>query len=243
MINLFFLCLFFVFGCDSTQIEDLLEEDHDSDVDKVSEIKMNKKGISGIARGNGRIFIVSDREGLFELNEDFTVKSLVFSDRELEGVTVDEKTGNVWVCRERKQLVTQINPDTKEVVSSFSLSNHVSSKNRGLEGIVFDHLTRTLFLVREKHKPAVLQVSTEGDLLNEIIVDVDDLSDITIYRGSFYLLSQEGQSVNIVDGKFNPFKRWHLPLKKAEGFLFLDDGTFLVSDDEDKSIFQFKFED
>lgn len=241
-LRLFLLFILILVGCES-EFDNFLAEDHDSDVRKVKKTDVKIKGLSGIARGNGRLFVVSDRAGLLELNQDFSIKDTILKETELEGVTVDEFTGDVWVCQERKQVVLQINPDTKEIISKFSLTDDVVSKNRGLEGIVFDPISRTLFIVREKHKPSIFQVSVSGVKLKEIVINIDDLSDITINKGDLFLLSQEGQSINKMNQFGGLIKRWHIPLKKAEGLVFNDDGTFLVVDDEEKELFQFKFKD
>ncbi|MDH3830131.1 MAG: SdiA-regulated domain-containing protein [Gammaproteobacteria bacterium] len=103
------------------------------------------KEASGIvfSRSRGTLFVVGDEGDICELHTDGILVNKAHIPRtDLEGITSNPLTGNLYALDELSTSILEINPDNLEVLQHISIDlspekyNH-ENKNRGFEAITF----------------------------------------------------------------------------------------------------------
>ncbi|MDH3888978.1 MAG: SdiA-regulated domain-containing protein, partial [Gammaproteobacteria bacterium] len=103
------------------------------------------KEASGIvfSRSRGTLFVVGDEGDICELHTDGILVNKAHIPRtDLEGITSNPLTGNLYALDELSTSILEINPDNLEVLQHISIAlspakyNH-ENKNRGFEAITF----------------------------------------------------------------------------------------------------------
>lgn len=193
---------------------------------------------SGLALGNNKLWIVSDRKSTVYMTDlegdvEFSFK---IKDADHEGITVINDS-----------LLAIVKEISREVVITDFYGNKISSskfdvddsKNSGLEGITYNPSNGHFYLVNEKDP--VLLIEADKDL-NEIrrieIKDVKDISGISysVKENCLWLLSDEERKIfkSSLDGEI--LLEFRITIDQPEGIAIDDKNNliYVVSDKEEK---------
>lgn len=200
---------------------------------------------SDIARSaDGKIYLVSDKGYLYEVDDTFqVVKKFAFRGHDFEGVGVDAQTNTIYVADERPRKIYQFQPDQDQPIKSITVDSENGGGNKGFEGVFFDDENQQFLIVREKNPTAILIVTLTGKKVQEIEFPADDLSAITKYDQTVYVLSDEEATLYKLNDQFQTTQQWKLPVNNAEGVTFIDEETIWVVSDAESKIYIFNLKE
>ena len=150
---------------------------------------------------------------------------------------IEERRGNI--CRFR--ITEQTNKIEKKASSQITIKNF--KKNRGLEGISYDHRNDKIFVAQEKSKCIIYQVDHFSDGKKKVFADlssvVDDISGLhyDANRNHLFVLSHESAAIIEMTTKGKQVGIFYLQsgygglqqdVPQAEGITFDDEGRLYV---------------
>lgn len=213
-------------------------------------------------------FVVGDEGDLYEM--DFNGKILrsmkISPNRkdeiDPEGITVNTRTGNLYIAAEEGDDIIEMDADSLEIVGYYDI---VSKKEifkaggDGIEGIAFvpgkDPEDDRVYVCNQYDPPIVMKVALPSKPMGNAVekhpvpvighfkMPVGDLSDMAYNetRKTLFILSDENNLIMEVttDGKI--INQWSLPGKDQEGITFYK-GFMFIGQDSGK-ILRFKLVD
>lgn len=186
------------------------------------------------------LYVVSDNTAkVYKLSlKGAVLGSLEYEGEDLEGITVDPSSGNIFVVEERKREVVRLNKYGKEI-SRTTLDIENNKANNGLEGITFNNDNNHLFVLNEKNPGLLIELNETGKILKEI--ELDFASD---YSGIYYestekvlwIISDQSRTVTKCDLEGNKIISYKLNSSNAEGIVVDPDSKkiYIVLDGMDK---------
>ena len=202
-------------------------------------------------------FVVGDEGDLYEIDENAKIlKSIKLSpnrkdDIDPEGITVNTRTGNLYIAAEEGDDIIEINPENFDIVGYYDIVSKkelFKSGGDGIEGITFvpgkDPEDDRVYVCNQYDPPIVMKVALPSKPMGNAVekhpvpvigyfkMPVSDLSDMTYHKGrkTLFILSDENNLIMEVttDGKI--IKSWSLPGKNQEGIAFYKGFMFIGQD-------------
>jgi len=224
---------------------------------------------SGIAWHPARktLFVVSDDGDIYEIDADGKIlnqKRLPHGKRDdidPEGVTVNTRTGNLYVASEEGDDILEVDPRTFEILGYYDI---VSKKEllrhggNGIEGIAYVPGKKAeddrVYVVNQDDPPIVMKVALprkpKGNAVQKEPVPVigyfkmpvSDLSGITYYssRKTLFILSDTNNALFEVTTAGKIVNQWAIPGKDQEGIAF--DKTFMYITQDSGKILKISYD-
>ncbi len=231
------------------------------------EISLTEPSGLGVAPDGSGFWIVSDEtKTVFRLDADGEIRPFLGRDdrlRDLEGVAFDTRTAQLLMVSERTSSVIVVSfdpPHRLEVVevgalpTPTSLEDALEDHDNGLEGIVIDPDTGSVFVLKERDPRLLIEIAPTLDRvisvrnLDSVLPDDEDVSGLTLdmVRNGFWIVSDVGKSVHFLPFEGNSVVTLDLywqdeerkrKLDNAEGAALSPDGRhlFVISDDDQNS--------
>lgn len=173
---------------------------------------------------------VSDHDGtVHRLRTDGTEAgaSLALGADDLEGITLDPKSGHLFVVDEATSEIVEATRDGK-VVNRYRVA--VPPSNSGLEGIALDRSRDGFVLVKERGPAELLFVDRKGAITGRAPVTTQDLSAVTVSPNgeSILVMARFEEAVLEVDRKGRTLNRLPLNAPAIEGLAFDDRGRLVA---------------
>ncbi len=170
---------------------------------------------------------------------------LDFKGDDLEGITVDPSTGDIYIVEERLRDVVKLNSEGREL-KRYHLNIEENDDNSGLEGIAFNPDNNHLYILNEKNPGLLVEIDNSGKIVNQTELDFAlDYSGIYYERSEklLWIVSDQSSTVNKCKLDGEKIVSYKIPDKKAEGII-VDNVTkqiYIVLDGADKlQIFSYK---
>lgn len=199
---------------------------------------------SGITVFNNQLYIVSDNNGvIYKTNLEGEIVEKIKTDySDLEGITINPETGNIFVVSESKRSLIELNSKGK-LIRKTKVEGKQNYKNSGLEGVCFDASKNTIFTINEKSPKQLLKLNFKGEVENTYKLDYSkDVSGICYAEksNSLWIISDESQTIINISKKGKLLKKYSIPVEKGEGIVIMKDKIYVVSDSLRK-LFVFEF--
>ena len=230
------------------------------------EIGLTEPSGLAVAPDGSGFWIVSDEtKTVFLLDADGEIRPFLGRDdrmRDLEGVAVDTRTAQLLAVSERTSsiVVVSLSPPHRLAVVEVgalptpkNLSDALEDHDNGLEGIVVDPDTGSVFVLKERDPRLLIEIAPTLDSvisvrnLDSVLPDDEDVSGLTLdtVRNGFWIVSDVGKSVHFLPYEENPVVTLDLywrdkdrrrKLDNAEGAALSPDGRYLfVNSDDDQN--------
>ena len=207
-------------------------------LEPIKVVNLNISEPSGITSFNNTLFIVSDKNGtIYKTSlEGEILQKIKLNYNDLEGITIDKVTHNFWVVDESKRILISLD-SIGNFIQKKKIKGKQQDKNNGLEGICFVESTNSLTVLNEKQPKQLLVLNLKGKITNKI--DFNFSNDISgmcfdIKSATFWIVSDESQSIYNITTKGAFIKSYKIPVDKAEGVVIYNDKLFIVSDSQNK---------
>jgi len=178
------------------------------------------------------LFIVSDNGMLFQTDlQGNILKEATHKAFDLEAVFATENF--VYAVDERTRLIHEYTLPNLIHVRELEVP-YFGGRNKGYEGMTYNPVTKRFLLAVEKDPTMIFELDQDFKIINRIdFKGVSDISSITYYNGSLYVLSDENHCVLKVNpSTYSIEYKWKTNLLNPEGIAFLPNGELLlVSDD------------
>ncbi len=173
------------------------------------------------------------------------IGELNYKGNDLEGITIDPVSGDIYVVEERLREIVRLNSDGEEL-ERFHPDIEENAENSGLEGITYNPGNNHLYVLNEKDPGLLIEIDTNGEIIKQ--KELDFASD---YSGIFYerteqvlwIVSDQSRTISKCDLDGNKIVSYRISDKKAEGIV-VDNITkqiYVVLDGEDKmQIYSYK---
>lgn len=206
------------------------------DLELLKTIELNISEPSGITVFKNNLYIVSDHNGtIYKTSlEGEILQKIRTKFNDLEGVTIQNSTHNFWLVNEEKRQLIVLN-SLGEILQKIKIKGKQRTKNSGLEGVCF--VNNTLYVVNENSPKQLLQLNLEGKITNKFTLDFcKDISGICYEKetNSFWMVSDESQSIYNITKEGLLLKRYKTPVIKAEGIVIYNNKLYVVSDSQSK---------
>ena len=212
---------------------------------------------SGIvfSKSRGTLFVVGDEGDICELRTDGTlVNKARIRKTDLEGITSNPVTGNLYALDELSISILEINPDSLEVLQHISIDllpaqyNH-ENKNRGFEAITFlpnpgQAANSRLFIANQgrsdRASAAVHELTiplADGDNVAKTLQifeqKIADLSGLHYDDSSGLLLviSDAHNTLLLMTTEGDTHTSYTLPGENQEGITLDDEGNLYIAED------------
>ena len=219
---IFTLIFSFLTACDTSGLK--------SDLTIIEDIALPIAEPSGITSINNKLLIVSDSNGVIYTTdlEGKLLNKQQTSFQDLEGVTATNSKTIAVVDEEGRQLAI-VNRATTE---KFRIKGE-NQNNNGLEGIAYNPLNKTFWIVQEKYPVKIININSLGTILDEYIIDfTSDLSGICFDKNSnsLWAISDENQNIFQISLEGKLLNSYKIPVFKAEGITIVNNRIYVVSD-------------
>jgi len=204
----------------------------------VKEIDLPVKEPSGLcySANSNAFYTVSDNTAkVYKLSlTGALIETKSYKGDDLEGITVDPNSGDIYVVEERKRELVKLNSNGVEI-SRKHLDIEINSINKGLEGITFNPKNNHIYILNEQNPGLLLELDATGNVIKQ--TELDFAID---YSGIYYeqtedvlwVVSDKSKSVNkcTLDGK--KIISYKIKESKAEGIVVNPDSKkiYLVLD-------------
>jgi len=201
------------------------------------------------------LFIVGDEGDIGEVSLEGKLLRKFRLGGDLEAVTIDPKSGLLYVAREGHEILFEVRPDDFRVLRRFTIDrswqgdpNFLRRGGDGIEGLTFvpdenDPEGGRLWVVNQ-YDPAVLvqlsialksskQKYQTARISKVVPVDSAPLSEVTWDAASreFLVVSALWKRVSVLDAGANYERSVRIPGFMPEGLARLDDGRFVIAQD------------
>lgn len=179
------------------------------------------------------LFVVSDRGMVYEISlTGTTLRELPFTGDDLEGITVDPLSSDIYICEEGKGTLIKLN-NLGVVQKTYNILNNPG--NSGLEGLAFNETIQEIYLLKEKSEGLLIKYSINNNTKTEIKLNfADDYSGIYYNSVSekLWIVSDESRTLSQCTLSGVEVKHFELPISAMEGIVVNDDETeaYVVSD-------------
>lgn len=201
------------------------------------------------------LFIVGDEGDIGEVTLDGKLLRQFHLGGDLEAVTVDPRSGLLYVVREGHEIILEIRPDTFKLLRRFTIDrswkgdpNFLRRGGDGVEGLTFvpseTNPEGGSFWMVNQYDPAVLVElaiplrSAKGKYLvasvaRAVPVDSAPLSEVTWDAASreFLVVSALWKRVSVLDAHGNFERSVRIPGFMPEGLTRLPDGSLVIAQD------------
>ena len=180
----------------------------------VREIDLAVKEPSGLcySANQNAFYTVSDNSAsVYKLSlTGALIKQLNYIGQDLEGVTVNPKSGNIYVVEERKRELVKLDSEGNEI-NGWHLDIEENDANKGLEGVAFNSKNNHIYLLNEQNPGLLIELDEYGKIIKQT-----DLSFAIDYSGIFY--EQKEDVLWIVSDKSKSISKCDLNGKKITGY-------------------------
>ena len=214
---------------------------------------------SGIAYHPTRktLFVVGDEGDIYEIDENAKIlkhKNLPHGRNEEidpEGITVNTRTGNLYVAAEEGDDILEIDPETFDIVGYYNITSRrelFKAGGDGLEGIAFvpgkDPEDDRVYVCNQYDPPIVMKVALPAKprgnavekhpvpVIGSFNMPVSDLSGITYHnkRKTLFVLSDENNLLMEVTTEGKIKNQWAVTGKDQEGIAFCRTFMYIAQD-------------
>lgn len=203
---------------------------------KVVSLKISEP--SGITSFNNNLYIVSDQNGtIYKTSlEGKILQKIKTKFTDLEGITFDKTNRNFWVVEESKRMLISLD-SIGNFLQKIKVKGKQQDKNSGLEGICFVESKNSFIVINENKPNQLLELNLKGKITNKTDFNIsNDMSGICFDNKSttFWIVSDESQSIYNTTTKGELIKSYKIPVDKAEGIVIYNDNLYVVSDSQNK---------
>jgi uncharacterized protein YjiK len=201
------------------------------------------------------LFIVGDEGDIGEVSTDGKLLRQFHLGGDLEGVTVDPKTGLLYVVREGHEVIFEVRPDNFKLVRRFTIDrsfegdpNFLRRGGDGIEGLTFvpddDHPEGgRLWAVNQFDPPVLIELAIAlrtskekfqvARIVRAVPVDLAPLSEVTwdAARREFLVASALWKRVVVLDAEGRTKRSVRIPAFMAEGMATLPGGEIVIAQD------------
>jgi len=247
--------LIFVFGISSCSVQlvdaDTLEPGKKATLQDLASYvpKGRQKEIPGVrqdasgltySRHTRTFFVITDQGRIVEFTRDNRLKRTFQLHGFVDPEGIAHIEGNTFAIVEEDRgtiSIATLDAKTRQVRrdSSTEIKVYRGGGNNGLEGLAYDHASRTFFVVKEKRPRKIFKVTRSGKVstpwdAESRSLGMKDLSDVFFDAGSGHLILLSHKSRVAVECTTNGREIARLPLKlvKAEGVAMDDEGNLFV---------------
>ncbi len=219
--NNLLIVIFLVFYIYSCNIEDSVTNQHESNLNLISEIDLRISEPSGLSLGkdNATLWTVSDNSNRvynISLNGQL-IKELKYEGNDLEGIVYNSVDNTLWLAEEQLREIVQIDMNGNEL--DRQEIDLPGSGNSGFEGVCLDSL-QGKYLLNEKIPQLWASLASDFTVSQQIeINEMEDLSGITYdkSRDLFWIVSDQTRVLFLWSPSQGIVKSFDLPFAKAEG--------------------------
>ena len=182
-------------------------------------------------------YTVSDRGMVYQISlTGNTIRELSFTGDDLEGITVDPLTSDIYICEEGKGDLVKLNSEGIEQ-SSYNILNNPG--NTGLEGLTYNKNLDEFYMLKEMSEGLLIKYSANNNTITQIKLDfAHDYSGIYYNNISnkLWIVSDESKTLTQCTLEGIKIKSYELPISGVEGIVVNDDETvaYVVSDPNNK---------
>ena len=182
-------------------------------------------------------YTVSDRGMVYQISlTGNTLRELSFTGDDLEGITVDPLTSDIYICEEGKGDLVKLN-NTGVAQSSYNILNNPG--NTGLEGLTYNETLDEFYMLKEMSEGLLIKYSAINNTITQIKLDfAHDYSGIYYNNVSnkLWIVSDESKTLTQCTLQGVKVKSYELPISGVEGIVVNDDETvaYVVSDPNNK---------
>jgi len=179
------------------------------------------------------LFTVSDQGMAYEISlTGETIRELPFTGDDLEGITVDPLSSDIYLCEEGKGTLIKLN-SLGVLQNTYNILNNPG--NSGLEGLAFNNALQEIYLLKEKSEGLLIKYSINNNTKTEIKLNfADDYSGIYYNSVSekLWIVSDESRTLSQCTLSGVELKHIELPISAMEGVVVNDEETeaYVVSD-------------
>lgn len=183
------------------------------------------------------LFVVSDLGMIYQISlTGSTLNEFPFVGEDLEGITVDPITSDIYVCEERKGNLVRLN-SSGTMQNSYNLLTNPG--NSGLEGVTYNAASNEFYLLKEKNDGLLIKYSVENNLSTSINLDFSiDYSGIYYNESThkLWVVSDESRTLTQCNLNGSVIKSYNFPISGVEGIVVNDEETeaYVVSDPNNK---------
>ena len=197
---------------------------------------------SGLSFTSGKtaLYTVSDHTGyIYKISLQGKLFSTIKCDAtDLEGVTYNEETKNIWVVEERNRKLLKLDLQGN-TLSQVSLNISGNDDNSGLEGLTINPKTGHFYCLNEANPGLLVELNENKQVINEHPLDfANDYSGIYYDTkiDSLWVVSDESSTVTKCDLQGNAEKTYRLGINKAEGVVVDSKNqlVYVISDSAEK---------
>jgi len=216
-------------------------------VKEVSLVVSEPSGLAYVNSDKNSFYTVSDNTSMiYKLSwTGALIGTLDYKGDDLEGITVDSETGDIYIVEERLRDVVKLNSKGVEV-KRFHLDIEENNENSGLEGIAFNSDNRHLYILNEKDPGLLIEINENGKVLNR--TELDFAFD---YSGIYYeniekklwIVSDQSRTISKCDLNGEKIESYKISDRKAEGITVdaVNKKVYIVLDGQDKlQVYSFK---
>lgn len=204
--------------------------------------------------GRGTVFVVSDEGVIGEVDLNGKLLSSRDIGGDLEGITYDPSTGNLFVIREGHEILFELDPENFKILRRFTIDrafggdpDYLQRGGNGIEGIAFvpdesHHEGGRFFAVNQFDPAALIELhlplrTSEEKFEKAIIVGAHSVSASPLssleWSGelrAFLVSSSLWRSVHVVDENGASRQRVRVPGLMQEGITRIPDGFVIAQD-------------
>ena len=214
-----------------------------SDLELIKTVQLNIAEPSGITIFQDNLYIVSDHKGTFyktSLNGK-TLQKFNTKFTDLEGITLNPVTRNFWMVNESKRMLVVLD-SLGSLLQKIKIKGKQKHYNSGLEGICYVESEKAVYVINESSPTQLLKLNLDGKIMAKLTLAISkDISGICYENSSnsFWIVSDESESIYNITKKGELIKSYKIPVKKAEGIVVYKDTVYIVSDSS-KKLYIFK---
>ena len=212
---------------------------------------------SGIAYHPARasLFIVGDEGDIGEVSLEGKLLRMSHLGGDLEGITVDPRSGLLYVVREGHEVIFEVRPDNFKLVRRFTIDrsyqgdpNYLRRGGDGIEGLTFvsdekDPEGGRLWAVNQYDPPVLIELAISlksskekyqvARIMRAIPVDAAPLSGVTWNSESreFFVTSALWMRVVVLDADGKVERSVRIPAFMPEGMTRVPDGRVVIAQD------------
>ncbi|HXC50872.1 MAG TPA: SdiA-regulated domain-containing protein [Candidatus Limnocylindrales bacterium] len=201
------------------------------------------------------LFVVGDEGDIGEVSLDGKLVHELHLGGDLEAISVDPKSGLLYVAREGHEVIFEVRPDDFRIVRRFTIDrsykgdpNFLRRGGDGVEGLAFvpddsDPEGAHLWVVNQYDPPVLVELAIPmrtskekfltATIRRAIPIDSAPLSEVTWMPGSreFLVLSALWKRVSVLDADGNYERSVRIPGFMPEGITELPGGRFAIAQD------------
>ena len=217
-----------------------------SDLELLKVVSLNIAEPSGITIFQDHLYIVSDHKGTYYKTtlEGKIVKKYKTKFSDLEGITYNSVSHNFLLVNESKRTLVVLD-SLGNLVRKIKIKGKQTQKNNGLEGVCYVEDKEMIVVVNESAPIQLVFLNLKGEiLLKKTLTISKDISGICYEKetNSFWIVSDESESIYHITTKGKLLKSYKIPVKKAEGIVTQNNIIYIVSDSSNK-LYSFKKSD